>query len=101
MDKFDIDKFLKNQEGKDYLDILTSCHQEHTWLNNIKPKDRDEQYYWQKYYSFLGGFTFLLSQGIKPASMNDDDFMSIKPIIKSLVDKKQLKPEMLDLFNKP
>lgn len=51
-----------------------------------------------EYANDLKGLIFFLNSGIKPFGVSESVFFSFKPICENLVRKKQLKPEILELF---
>lgn len=51
-----------------------------------------------RYSSQLGGLLFWLHYGTRPNGLSGGDFMSLRKICEKLVEKKQLKPEALNIF---
>lgn len=47
----------------------------------------------------LNGLLFLLRHGAKPSGLSADEFQSLKPICKNLVEKKQFKITILEIFD--
>jgi hypothetical protein len=54
------------------------------------------------YSTLLGGFLFFLraggKHGIKPTGMTKAEFMSLKPVLEELVEKRDLPPSVLEAF---
>ena len=101
--RYNLDKFLNQIKNLDYLDLLTSLNNEISNVESIKiPRKnqykRNIEYLQIKYISDLKGLGFLLSQGIKPATIDNNTLLKFKPILKELIDKKQLKATILNLI---
>ncbi|MCX5634029.1 MAG: hypothetical protein NTW93_10215 [Phycisphaerae bacterium] len=52
-----------------------------------------------EYVRQIGGFVFFMRNGQKPAGVSDEDFQMYYPVVKSLVDKGQLKSDILTMFS--
>jgi len=59
---------------------------------------KEHEFEARMYMERLGRFLFFLRTGIKPAGISDGEFQSFHPVIEKLVNKGQLKPAILDLF---
>lgn len=99
-DKLDPYQYLKSISDKNWIDIIIDGGRKIDWALSLKTKTSDERYYVQKYSDFIRELLFFLQNGIKPAFMNENDFQLTKELIENLVNKGQLKPGMLEHYNK-
>ncbi len=96
MNLYSFSEFIDAIKNLDYHEILknadTRCWQlEHT---SRKEKDRGGL----RLADNIKGLLFWLKNGQKPNGLYDWDFILLKPVCKNLIQKKQLKPEALDIF---
>ena len=101
---YDINKFIERIKDKDYLDILNDAQREvymaESGTSGVKGAVKKREAGALEYAADLKGLIFFLGSGIKPHGVSDRVFFSFEPICKNLVDKKRLKPEVLELFSK-
>ena len=54
-----------------------------------------------EYHNEFRGLAFFISYNIKPTGVSNDSFQTFKPLIQSLVDRGELKPSALNIFENP
>jgi hypothetical protein len=99
---YDINKFIERIKDMDYVQILTEAQQEvyraESGTSGVKGAVKKRESGALGYAADIKGLIFFLSSGIKPFGVSDYIFYSFKPIIQNLVNKKQFKPEALEVF---
>ena len=102
MQPYDINRFIESVKDKDYYVILDEAQKAvyaaERGTSGVKGAVRKREAGALGYAADLKGLIFFLGNGVKPAGVNDYVFQSFKPIVQSLVDRKQFKPEALDVF---
>jgi hypothetical protein len=101
---FSFQEFISNVINDDYYKIIKKAEQEANDAEKgsfsakgaVKRRDNGSIRYSQQ----LGGLLFWLHSGTRPFELSEGDFLSLKPICEKLIEKKQLNPETLELFNK-
>ena len=106
-------EFIEAVQNKDYPEIILIANQEVTEAERLsygprpKAKDRptelqtwkNRKWICQEYVNFLRGFLFFMRCGsIKPGSVSDGDFQLFRPVCQNLVNKGQLKPDVMNFF---
>jgi hypothetical protein len=106
MKQYDFNKFLNSIGNFNFAEVVIEAEKEVTVVDNAlspgrgrKGLDKQVKYEAGKYRALLGGFLFLLTQGGKPGGVWDEDFQSFRPVIEKLVEKGQLKSNILSLFD--
>jgi len=98
--RFDLDKFIANVKELDYVEIIKSLNNEISLAESIRIPSkseykRDIEYIQVKYISNLKGLSFLIGQGMKPAGVDNETLNKFRPILLSLISKKQMKDGIL------
>lgn len=62
---------------------------------SVKTRDKGSLFYTRK----LKNFIYFLRNGTKPGSASDDEFASYRSIVEKLIQRGQLKPEVLKNFD--
>ena len=106
MQPYDFQVFLQTAINLNYSEIINKAEREAEGIDRglypgrgrsgISKEYHDPAVYYRK---LLGGFLFFLRQGIKPDGISDSVFASFRPVIERLVEKGELRPEILSLFN--
>ena len=100
---YDICEFIERIKDKNYPEIILEAQDEVYRAENgsfgVKGAVAKRNSGSIEYASDLKGLIFFLGNGIKPFGVSDSVFYSFKPICENLVNKKQFKPEILNLFN--
>jgi hypothetical protein len=99
---FDINNLVSKYQDKNFIDILSELTKEVNHLDNLhrnikKHKDISE-YQFQEYRKYAGDFLYFLNTGGTPAGIGIDGLKKFLPIITNLVDKGQLKKDVLERF---
>jgi hypothetical protein len=101
-DEYDVNTFLKRAESMSWLDLVTESHREFRNLQNLRITPKHPLYALKSkidyYTSFLGEFCFMISQLRRPAGMTDEQFQQTRSVLESLVEKKQLKANLLEMY---
>ncbi|HXL57541.1 MAG TPA: hypothetical protein VN958_14855 [Chitinophagaceae bacterium] len=101
---YDINKFISEAKTKTYIELIEYCEDKLNWLDKIrfskKSPLKDKEYEIKKYHDFIHEYLFFLRSGIKPAGMRKEDFEMTKEITTELVNKKNLKEEILKVYEK-
>jgi hypothetical protein len=101
--KFEIEEFIEKAIKKDFANLFIDCEKELNWLKNLRVTKNSplKGMEWKivGYRDFIHEFTFLLHNSIKPAGMKNADFVLTKPIMEALVQKGQVKPEVLAIYD--
>lgn len=103
MNEYSFDNFLERMSREDYPDILRIAQNEganlEKYSSNVKGcverRKRGSLGLSEK----IGGFLFFIRNGIKPSGVSDEEFNKYKIVVQALVDKKQMKPEALKIFD--
>ena len=101
--RFDIDKFITEQIGNDLLPLLRSVNEQAKFAEDFRagrnnPYKRDIENVRQRYMFAMKGFSFFLQHQIAPTGVEREIFLKFKPVIVSLVERKQFPEKTLDLF---
>ncbi len=99
---FDINNFIHKYKDKNFIEIRTDLTEEVKYLDNLlrnikKHKDISE-YQLQEYRKYAGDFLFFLNTGGTPAGIGIEGLKKLLPIITNLLDKGQLKSDVLERF---
>lgn len=99
---YDIREFIEKVKDKNYLEIMMDAQREaygaEQGTSGVKGAVKKREDGALKYADDLKGLIFFLGNGIKPFGVSDSVFHSFKPICENLVNKKQFKPEILEVF---
>lgn len=99
---FKIDDFIREAKTKAWLELIEHCEKQLNWLDKIsfskKSPYKEREYEILKYRDFIGEYLFFLRYGIKPGGMKDADFQRTKEITVELVNKKNLKEDVLKVY---
>ena len=99
---YNFKEFLDAVNGKDYYQILVAAEQEcastegRSYSVRGAPKAREMGS--TRYASSLKAFLFFMRSGVKPMGADDWEFAMYRPICETLVQKKQFKPSILEMF---
>ena len=98
MMKYDLNNFIVKYQDKDYITILMELTKEVQHLDNAFVKLKRNQYDegLTDYRSHVGDFLFYLNTGVIPGGIGVTGIKKFLPIITNLVEKAQLKPELLN-----
>jgi hypothetical protein len=101
--RFNLERIIKQLLDLDYFDLINALNKEIDLSEHIRfpskmEYKRDIESMQINYTSNLKGIAFLFSQGIKPGGVDNDTLKLFRPIILSLIDKKQLKEEFIKLI---
>lgn len=98
--EYDIKKLVLKYQDKNYAEILTELTKEVTHLDQLYAKLKRSEYDngLTDYRTHAGDFLFFINSGAVPAGIGLSGLKLFLPIIVNLVDKGQLKPEVLNLF---
>jgi len=100
---FDIRKFVEKIKEEDLPEIIEKTSREAKRIENKsfnkKGAKRARKEGSIEYLENLKGLLFFLKKGKKPDSVSDEVFQKYRPIIKNLVQKGELKKEILEKFN--
>ena len=97
--------FLDRVKDLDYLEMIKAAEREAQLIDRglfpgrgRRGIRKEYRYLALEYRRLLGGFLFFLTVGMQPNGVSDNEFHSFKPAIENIVQKGQLKSEILDLF---
>ncbi len=91
-------KFIESIKDQDRPQIVVAIRNEHaTTVHTKKPTAERESR--RRYLALLSGLIFVLDERRKPDSVIDENFQLYRPVVEGLVGKKQLPPEVLNLFS--
>jgi len=93
--KYSIEKIAKQYSDKELINILDGLIREVGRLKAIRKRNHEQT----EYMRAAGEVLFFLQSGIKPAALDNDEFMALKPLIQELVDKGNLKKEIMAYFD--
>lgn len=99
---FKIENLVSKYQDKEFIDIISELtnevnHLDKLWVNRKKHKEISE-YQLEEYRKYAGDFLFFLNTGGTPARIGIDGLKKFLPIITNLVDKNQLKKDVLERF---
>ena len=100
---FNIDQFVKQQTGKDILEVIDNANQQAKIAENYRhPKGatykNDVESVRRDYMFAMKGFSFFLQTRMKPSGVPQETLVKFKPVIESLVQSQQLPNEALQHF---
>ena len=99
---YDINNFIERIKDMDYTQILVEAQQEvyraESGTSGVKGAIKKREAGALRYAAEVKGLIFFLNSGTKPMGVNNHIFYSFKQIVQNLVNKKQLKPEALEVF---
>ncbi len=103
MYEYDFNDFLERMSKENHWDILKKAEQEGSNVERssfgvkgcVDRRKRGSVEYSRK----IGEFLFFMRNGIRPSSISDMDFLKYKKVLENLVDKDQMKPEVLLIFD--
>lgn len=84
-----IHQFIEKNIDKDRLEIVSEAREQGRLAKQAKKL---------KYVENLQGLVFFVEHGRKPVGVSDDVFQFFRPICENLIEKTQLKSEILELF---
>lgn len=90
----EIDIIIEKYKDKELFDIVFELENEVSRLKEIKGRNQK----WTNYINSSKEVLFFLKSGIKPVAMKDFEFKKMKPMIENLVEKGNLKKEVLNYF---
>ena len=93
--KNSIEKIVEQYSDKDWINIIDGLDREARRLKNLRKRNEQQQ----EYLRAAREVVFFLGNGIKSASLDEDEFMAMKPLIQKLVDKGNLKKEIMAYFD--
>lgn len=100
---WEIKELIKKYQDKDFIEIHKSLTTELKELDRIyfypgKYKHISSNYKFKNYREHAGDFLFFLNTGMIPATIGLDGLKRFLPIINNLVNKGQLKKEVLNIL---
>jgi len=99
---YDFDEFLKRMVNLDYLDILLQADAECGCVEQssyrVRGAPRRRKMGSGEYAKRIKDFLFFMRYGIRPGGASDSEFQSYRPVVETLVQKGQMKPEALQVF---
>jgi len=101
--RYDLDKFISKIKNLNLSEIISSLNQEISSVEHakiiFKPEyKRDIEYVQISYVSNLKGFGFLIAQSMRPAGVDKAILNKFKPVLLSLIEKKQMNEGILELI---
>ncbi|KIQ22765.1 hypothetical protein RT99_06645 [Flavobacterium sp. MEB061] len=98
--KYDLNSFVEEYRDKDYINILKDLNKEISHLDvlYLKLKSSEYDYGLTEYRQHVGDFLFFLNTGVVPNGIGIVGLRNFLPIVTNLVQKNQLKPSILNLF---
>jgi hypothetical protein len=102
IDRISIPYFLNEIKNKSLLEIIDFCGQNKEWWNKVRSgriniyKDFTRQA--NVTYEFIQELAFALNTGNRPYTLYPENWKMAKPIIEKLVEKKQLRPEIIPIL---
>jgi len=101
-DNFSIDRFLERMAGLSKQKMLAEAekalHYSQAHLGMLARKRRKVNDGSENYCRVVEEFLFFLRTLKKPNSVYDAEFSKFKPVVESLIDENEAKPELLRLF---
>ena len=97
---YDLNNFVLKYQDKEYINIIIDLNKEVQHLDALYSRLKKNEYDngLVAYREYLGDFLFYLNSGVVPAGIGKKGLMMFLPILENLVQKGQLKSEVLDLF---
>lgn len=99
---YNFKEFLDQMVDKDYPEIVIAAEQECTAAErrsySVRGAPRAREMGSTRYAANLKAFIFFMRSGIRPASADDWEFAMYRPVCEALVQKKQFKPTILEMF---
>lgn len=90
-----IERISNKYKGTDLIDIIDQLNKEATRLKQIRSRSEDQR----EYLNATKEVLFFLGSGMRPAALDQESFMAMRPLIQSLVDKGQFKDEIMTHFD--
>jgi hypothetical protein len=90
----EIDNIVDKYKDKEFFDIIFELEKEVVRLKLIKGRKQ----HLTDYINSAKEVLFFLQSGIKPAGISDWEFRKMKPLIEKLVEKGNLKKEIMGCF---
>jgi hypothetical protein len=102
--KFDFDEFVRAVENLDYQDVLAKILKERSEVvgqtaGHARGAPTARSAGAGDYKNLLGGLHFLLTENRKPSSLYPWDLTRMRPVLESLVNRGQLKSEVLSVLD--
>lgn len=101
--EYEIEELVQKYQDKDIIELRESLTAEVKELDRIyfypgKYKHISSDHKFMKYRDYAGDFLCFLNTGITPATIGIEGLKHFLPIIRNLVEKGQLKKEVLNIF---
>ncbi|MNR44041.1 hypothetical protein D3C85_1627340 [compost metagenome] len=98
--KYDLNSFVEEYQDKDYITILKDLNKEINHLDVLYSKLKRSEYDYglTEYRKHVGDFLFFLNTGVVPNGIGIVGLKIFLPIVQNLVQKNQLIPKVLNLF---
>jgi hypothetical protein len=100
---YDFEKFLDRMIGKSYPEILIEAEREadgvERTLTRVRGARERREMGGGQYVAKIGQFLFFMRHGIKPGGVDEFDFGSYRRVVASLVDRGEMKPSALEIFD--
>jgi hypothetical protein len=90
----ELDNIVEKYKDKELFEIITELQREVSRLKSTK--GRAEKF--NDYINSAREVLFFLQSGVKPSGLTSFEFNKIKPMVEKLVEKGNLKKEILDYF---
>lgn len=103
MNRFNVETLMNRLTDLDYINLIEVLNREIDMAENIKIPSKAEykreiESIQSGYIQDLKGIAFLFEQGIKPGGLDKETLYKCRPIISTLIEKKQLKEEFIKLI---
>lgn len=103
LEGYSFKKFLDGIKDKDLLEIQKLASREAGEAETLSSSitrgiSRDDKIKIGYYKKQVGEFAFFMAHGIKPGSVDEEDFKLYQPICRILVEKHQFLPSVLEYF---
>lgn len=99
---YDFDKFLEEIKDLDWHTIIplaeTKCISLERGSYGVKGAVKRRELGSTELVEKIKGLLFWLQNGMKPAGLSETDFQKLRPLCLNLIEKKQLKPEAIKIF---
>lgn len=99
---YNFQDFLERMARLDYHDILreadAECGRVQKVSSRVRGAPRQRKMGSLQYLQRIKEFLFFMQHGIRPATASESDFQSYRPVVETLVEKGQIKPETLEVF---
>jgi hypothetical protein len=93
-EEFNFLEFISALKDRDKIDILRLAESEEIEAEKIS----EEKGYGQDYVEAVSGFVYFMRYNQKPDELQDEHFQMFRIVCENLVAKKQLLPEVLNMF---